>query len=240
MSTISEKTFGARLNNAFTIATVISNLPTYSTDLQELQPINFTAFLNAVAAINIQRTDAKLAYTNAVAERQNVFRKDDLSITKLLVPIKASVEARYGKKSTEFKQTTTAIKKMRSAKPVEYNKKDIDDPNINIVVKVSQSHLSFGSITEAFTDLVQNIQGFPNYDSPRPELTINALQGKVAQLNALNRTVDATITNYKLQQKARIDNYALLFDRANKIKALLLSLYGKNSVEYTSVAKLTV
>lgn len=240
MSTVSEKTFGARLNNAFSIATVISTLPDYNTDLQELQPANFTAFLNSVANANIQRTDAESAYTNAVAERQNVFRKDNLSIMKLLVPIKSSVQARYGKKSTEFDKITTAIKKMRSAKPVEYNKEDINDPNINIVVKVSQSHLSFGSITEAFTDLVQKMQGFPNYDSPRPELTLGALQAKVAQLNSLNRTVDATITNYKLQQKARTNNYVLISERAAKIKALLLSLYGKDSVAYTSVAKLAV
>jgi hypothetical protein len=240
MSTASERTFGSRLNNAFTIATVIANLPDYNTDLQELQPANFTTFLNSVANANAQRTNAESAYINATTTRKNVFRKDDLSIINLLAPIKASVQARYGKKSAEFSQISTAIKKMRSTKPVEYNKQDIDDPSVTITVKVSQSHLSYGSITEAFTDLVQNLQSFLNYDSPRDELKLNALQAKVAQLNLLNRTVDATITNYKLQQKLRTDNYELLSERASKIKALLLSLYGKNSVAYTSVAKLAV
>jgi hypothetical protein len=201
MSTISERTFGSRLNNAFTIATVIANLPDYNTDLQELQPANFTTFLNAVADANALRTNAQSAYTNAVAARQNVFRKDDLSIINILVSLKASVEARYGKKSTEYKQIFTAVKKMRATKPVEYNKKDINDPSISITVKVSQSHLSYGSITEAFTDLVQNLQSFSNYDSPRDELKLSSLQTKVAQLNTLNRNVDSTVTNYKLLQK---------------------------------------
>lgn len=240
MSTTSERTYGSRLNNALTIANAIADLPDYSTDIAELQPLNFAAFLAIVVDDNRKRTQAETAYSTVVADRQKLVHKDELSILKMLTPLKAGVKARYGSKSTEFTQIDSAIKKMSTTKPVEYTKQDIEDPTQTITVKISQSQRSYGSITESFTKLVQNLEDLPNYDSPRDELKLAYLQTQVAALNALNRNVDSAFTKFKILQNTRATNYNIITERASKIKALLLSLYGKKSPKYTTVAKLVV
>jgi len=240
MSTTSERTYGSRLNNALTIANAIANLPDYNTDVTELQPLNFTAFLATVVDANRQRTQAETAYSTAAAARQELVYKSELSILKMLTPLKAAVKARYGGKSNEFTKITAAIKTMRVTKPVEYTKQDIEDPTQTVTVRVSQSQRSYGSITEAFTNLVQNLEDLPNYDSPRDELKLAYLQAQVSALNTLNRNVDTAFVQYKILQAARITNYNIISERANSIKAHLLSLYGKKSPKYTTVAKLVV
>ena len=240
MSTTSERTYGSRLRNALSIANAIANLPDYNTDVAELQPLNFAAFLATVADANRQRTQAETAYSTAAAARQELVYKGELSILKMLTPIKAGVKARYGSKSNEFTKITAAVKTMRANKPIEYTKQDIEDPTQTVTVKVSQSQLSYGSITESFTNLVQNLEDLPNYDSPRDELKLAYLQTQVAALNTLNSNVDTAFMQYKILQATRVTNYNIISDRANSIKAHLLSLYGKKSPKYTTVAKLVV
>ena len=240
MSTTSERTYGSRLKNALTIANAIADLPDYSTDVAELQPLNFAAFLAIVVEDNKKRTQAETAYSTAVAARQKLVHKGELSILKMLTPLKAGVKARYGSKSNEFTKITAAVKTMQTNKPVEYTKQDIEDPTQTITVKVSQSQLSYGSITESFTNLVQNLEDLPNYDSPRDELKLAYLQAQVAALNTLNSNVDTAFMQYKILQATRVTNYNIISDRANSIKAHLLSLYGKKSPIYTTVATLVV
>jgi hypothetical protein len=236
MRTQSERTFGSRLRNCFAIATMLQNIPNFYTDQSDLMPSNYFALLQAVVTDNNARTNAEQDYQTATAERQKLFRKDPNSIVKLLRPIKAAVLARYGKDSTELEQITAAIATLRSKAPAPTRQ----ITPLALQATVSQSHLSYGTMTQSFTDLVTKLEGLNNYNSTRTELTIPALKAQAAQAELLSQVIDAAQMNLKILQARRVSNYALITERANKIKALLLSTYGAKSPEYKAIARLSV
>lgn len=236
MRTQSERTYGSRLRNAYTMVAVLQAIPNYYTDQPELMPSNFFALLQTVDADNVARAAAEQDYRTSTAQRQKLFKKDPDSISKLLLPLKSAVLARYGKNSTELSQIISAIEPLRAKAPAQQDKTDAN----GVQLTVSQSQLSYGSMTKSFKELVTKLERFNNYDSSRSALTIPALKAQLLQAETLNTTIDNTLVAYDFLQARRIANYQLISDRANQIKALLLSLYGVKSAQYKAIAKLSV
>jgi hypothetical protein len=239
-SIVSEKTYGMRLHNCFTILAVIRLAPDFETDQVELMPTNFASFLVEVANSNKARTIAEQEYSTAVAERRDFFAKNENSIHATAIAVKVAVLARYGKDSRQYKTISSIVKKMSYQKPAVKTKPDSENPDNTISTYISRSQRSYGSITENFSDLITVLVSFQNYDNPRQELKLPALQAQVLAAQQHNINTDATHFNYKKAQTLRQENYAILSERANKIKALLLSIYGKKSPIYKQVADLSI
>lgn len=239
-SIVSEKTYGMRIHNCFTILAVIRLAPDFETDQVELMPTNFATFLVEVANSNKALTIAEHDYSVAVAQRRDFFAKNENSIHATAIAVKVAVLARYGKDSREYKTISSLVKKMSYQKPAVKTKPDSENPDNNITTYISRSQRSYGSITENFRNLVTVLLSFQNYNNPRQELKLPALQAQALAAELHNINTDATHFSYKIAQEARQENYAILTERATKIKALLLSIYGKKSPIYKQVADLSI
>jgi hypothetical protein len=239
-SIVSEKTYAMRLHNSYTILAVMQSAPNYTTDQAELLPANFATFLQQVANDNKAHTIAEFDYQTAVANRRLFFAKNENSIHNTVISVKIAVLARYGKDTTQYKSISSIVKKMTYQRPSIKTKPDSQNPDNTITTITSRSQRSYASITENFKNLVTVLLSFQNYDSPRQELKLPALQAQLLAAEQHNNNTDTTYFLYKKAQALRQENYAVLFERASKIKAFLLSIYGKQSSLYRQVAKLSI
>ena len=148
MASISEASFGAKLANAHKMADAITTFTNYSPPNTTESVAAYKALLVATEASNSAVASHTDAYNSAVKARELVFRKNDISVMKLISPIRLAVVAQFGKDSREEKSVSTVITRIRSSKVIEYKTSAGKDKTI------SQSEQSYGSLTQLFKDLV--------------------------------------------------------------------------------------
>lgn len=233
MASNSEVTYGARLNNAKAVTTHLRSFTNYAPPKPDQTADSLEAVTTAARASNTQLAGNIQLYSQAVDNRQGLFKKDPDSLEKIMSPIAATVRSAYGKDSKDMADITRYVNKIRGEKPT----KDKKDPTED---SVSQSAKSYGSMTENFSDMIATLQKLPDYKPANKDLESAALTTKLAVLEQANEAVTAAFGFVKQER----DDRNKLFDQLNalvqRIKSAVLAQYGLKSTEYALIKGLKV
>lgn len=230
MASQSESSFGAKLRKAQDILAFISNFQNYAPPRTEESTTGFAQLLTDIVATNTAETTQQQAYNTNVTTRFNAFRKDEGSAFKRLAPIRAAVEAQFGKKSIEFNQVDAIVKQIRASKLIKFPATTNSTEHA-----LSQSEQSYGSTTQYFTDLVDTLGTLNNYNPSNTNIQIAELTNFKTFLNNINNKVANDFQGLKVARKSRRDLYAELADRVARIKAYVKATYGTQSQEYNLI-----
>lgn len=236
MSSISEKSFGARLQKAYDLLTYVLSFLGFAPPREKDKPENLEILLDGIKVKNADVAQGNKAYTEAVSHRQDLFTSSPTSMKKLLSPILNAVVAQFGKKSVEYKMIAAIVKKIRASRVEKAPKPD--DPDAK--EKVSKSTRSYGSLTQLFNDIVTNLKQLPAYKPVNASITTEALEVLSTSLFESNKAVASTFGVRTKIIAERLAMYADLTDRVGRIKAHTKSHYGVSSNEYTLIKGLQI
>ena len=249
MTSNSEKTFGARLQNAQFLLTYIQNLVDFNPPQATESSAIFKSFIDEIIVSNTVESELTQNYKAAVSARKDAFRSKGKSLSKLLPLIRGAVVAAYGKKSQQAEAIGLIIGKMQSVKldappalpknPVLSNGQ-LPVPNKTLSQTISVSQQSYGSLTKFFNDLINTLVQFANYNPSNIDLQINNLKAFAQVLNNLNIAVADTYQKLVVERKKRLAMYADLSERVQRIKSYIKSQYGTSSESFGLVKSLTV
>lgn len=162
MASLSDDTFGARLRMAQDLVSFFPGFPDYNPPRPEENVENFTARVASISEANFNVSNLKETYMLLVETRRAAYRKNPDSLEEILVPIRAAVEARFGRRSVEVRTLGSLIYKMRSVKLF----KEPKDPTRSADAEASYStvQLSYGSMIQIFNDITASLVSFNGYD----------------------------------------------------------------------------
>lgn len=235
MASKTESSFGAKLQRGNDMHQYISNFPNFAPPRPEESPSEFYNLLGDITMVNMEETMLQQQYSTAVATRVKAFRDDPFSVVKLLAPIRAQVQAQYGKDGIEFKQVDAIVQRMRKTK-LSIRPATADTP----AIKVSQSEQSYGSMLQYFSDLTQVLLQLPGYNPSNPQLQVGQLQAFAQQLVQLSAEVASRYQMVRDCRNRRRARYDELHDRAQRIKAYVKANYGTKSQEYALIKGLLI
>ena len=224
-----ENSFGKKLRNAQDIITFVQGFTNYTPPRTQETLVAMQTLLTSVISANATEASTRQQYRAAVDTRTTAFNKGTNSIPKLLVAIRAAVEAQYGKNSPEAGAIHSILRTIRAGKSVPTPSKTEGE---EAAQAVSRSQRSYGSQTQLFNNLVNTLNQLPGYNPSNPAIKIAALQTFVTQLTTLN---NAVAQKYAALQSARANRMVLytdLNDRTQRVKAYVKSQYGQVSNEY--------
>lgn len=234
MASNSEVTFGARLNNASTIATHLHAFTTYTPPNPNQSAAGLDGVIANIKTQNSTTAGNKQTYSAAVEKRQKLFTKDADSLVKLMSPLGAAVRSIFSKTSKESSDMATMITKIRGEKV----KKDKGEPNAEFV---SQSEKSYGSMTQNFADIIATLQKFGAAYKPANEtIKLDSLTAKLDLLTQANTDVATAYGTLKESTDDRNVLYKSLTGLTQGIKDAVKSQYGLKSTEYNLIKGLKV
>ena len=234
MKSKSEKSYGARSANAAKVRDAISSFTNYAPPLETETKEAYNSLIMQANESNLSVSIAIDNYNSAVRNRSNAFIKDTISVKKLLSPISKAVIARFGKDSREATQIKGMIADLRKTKLIKVTNANGD------VHTISQSEQSFGTLTQAFKNIVATISNFVNYNPSRAELKLPALQSFAASLDELNQKANSSLLVLREKRGERNSLYDDLSVRTQRIKAYVASEFGNSSLEYKAIKGLNV
>ncbi len=235
MASISERTFGSRLLKAQDMATYIAGFVGYAPPRPQESVVNFDLLIGEVITANTDETAKETAYTTAVSNRHNAFRTNPNCVYKLLALINGAVSSQYGRKHSKTVQISALIRKLRTGKLIK-----VPASATAPAYLLSQSEQSYGSITQAFNDIITTLTVFGDFAPSNVNLQIATLQTFSASLTTLNIVVPETRSKLKTARDKRLALYTELSDRATRIKEYVKSNYGTQSPEYALVKGLKI
>lgn len=237
MKSVSEQTFGARLENAKKFLTTISSFANYQASRPEDSIAEYQKLVNECDKENTSVATGLGEYTMTVDKRSKAFAgKENTSIDKLLSPIAKAVAGQYDKTSKEYDTIMSIVNRMRSQKL----EKAPADPTEDKKETISKSELSFGSKFQNFKNLISTLETFGNFNPVNADIKTDKLKTLVAELEILNTAVNAKLAPLTLARSKRKEFFEDLSKRAQRIKANISSIYGNDSVEYKQVKGLKV
>jgi hypothetical protein len=234
MSSTSENSFGARLSNARKMRDAITTFANYAPPRTSESLAELDLLIAATQTSNNAVATAIDSYNDKVKMRQAEFRTNDISVIKLLSPIKSAVVAMYGKDSRETTAVSNLVARIRESKSIKIVDANGDERTI------SQSEQSYGSLTQMFKDLVATLTHFGNYAPSRTELKLASLQTFIIGLDSLNTAANISAIQLRNSRNTRNTHYDDLKERAQRVKAYISSEYGIQSKEYSLVKGLTI
>lgn len=243
MPSQSESSFGNRLANASKLKEYVNNFSiAYAPPLPELSLANLTSQITDLTAVNQSVAENFQNYSVVVDNRSKLFRKTDTSVEKILSKIFNAVKALKGSEAQETKAVSAYITKMRSVKlkKTTVPNNSTPDPTDTVEKKgISQNELSYGSITQNFSDMLEVINSFgPAYNPAADNIKLPALQILLTTLQSTNNAVASTYAALQMQRKDREIKYIQLADVCQRIKYAVKSQYGNSSQEYNLVKAL--
>lgn len=197
----------------------------------------------ALAAIQTVKT-TKTAFDNSTNGREIIFA----SLQKLSTRIVNALEATTATTQT-IDDAKTVNRKMQGKRAGSSKKHTLEDagtlpdpslPPVPTTISVSQ--LSFDSLIDNFTKLIQVISSEPSYLPNETELKVATLNTLVTSLKTANTAVINANTTYS---NGRISRNTMLYgadtgltDLAGEVKKYIKSLFGATSPQYKQVSKL--
>ncbi|HRQ31011.1 MAG TPA: hypothetical protein PLU49_13090, partial [Saprospiraceae bacterium] len=219
----------ARLARAEDLVTYISGFENYGPPRPEETIESMKALIRTLFDVNANVAARQKDYSTAVDVRFNAFWKVDNSVQKLIVQIRAAVEAQFGKKSTEAAIVNRIIKRMREIR-IRKAPANLETPAGQTAA--SRSDRKFGTLTHFFNDIVTTIENTAGYDSTNERVKKQTLKDTAANLSLLNAEVAKKEQELKSASDHRLLQYAELKLRADRIKAYVKGFYGMKSQEY--------
>jgi hypothetical protein len=251
MSNFSEKSFGARLMRAQNVLTHIQNLSQYNPPEADQGKAAFASFLDDIGEANTTESELEQQYKAKTEARRLAFKENTLSIIKILPQIRGAVEAKFSKKSQEYKMVSSIIAKIRDVKvgneAVAENQGQENEgeeggsgEEDNSLDSISKSQQSYGSLLGYFNELVAALSKMNGYAPANAALQVAQLQAFAESLDVLNQNVMQKAYELHEQRKERLGLYRDLSGRVQKIKAYVKSEYGATSDQYEQIRAIEV
>lgn len=235
MAQKNEKTWGARLQNANTIVTLLNSYGNYKPYRTKESIASLQTLITEIEAANTAVTRAQAPYKAAVQERKAAFD----TIKRLLSPILGTAKASFGKTASETVEISKLITKIRGEKPSSVSVTDVEGKTTTRTV--SQSETSFGSIAANFNSIVAVLeQKDKDYEPANPEIEAAALRTLYNNLANLSQQVTITLNQLTQAIKTRADLYKDLADRIQQVKNAVKGQYTISSSEYKGIKGLQV
>lgn len=133
MSSKSHQSFTSKLGNAQTMLLAIQEFTTYVAPKPDATPAALDTTITALQTLENDLNDAQTQYHVRVQDRQNIFDTQDLSIYKLLAPIRTFVEALTSSTDPQYIEINRLTKRIRGA----VSKKTAQNTNV-VLTKKSQ------------------------------------------------------------------------------------------------------
>jgi hypothetical protein len=239
MASTSEVTYGSRVANAEKISTHLKSFTGFVAPTTDTTIVNYDSLITVMKTGNSTVATGKTSYSKAVDIRKKHFTKEDDSVSKLLSLIISAAQSKLGKKAKEVQDLKSLVAKIRGIKPKKLKKTTTPTPALEETV--SQSVRSYGSITQTFADIVAGLVALgTNYAPVRAEIKLPALQAKLVEITAANNAVTTTFGALKKAVDNRLEMYANLSERTQRIKDAVKSQYGLKSTEYKLIKGLRV
>lgn len=229
MATSRETGFGSKLNNAKTMFTYLQTFLNYQ-PLQEQDSLKFLEQnISNLSELYDLEASKEQSYTLSVDIRQKLLKTDNDSLTKLITFINGYVKAKYDKNSKEAITINEQIIKIRGSK----NSKPKDDTDEK---SVSTSQLSYGSVTQAFSNLIISLETLkPSYSPPNETISLSNLKTKLNTIQQATVQINTMIGELAKLRNQRDTQYSVLKESCLRIKEAVKSQYGNSSVEYSLV-----
>ena len=234
MASVSESSFGNRLNNALTLETHLQSIANYSELNSELSIANLNSKVQELLVTNAEIATKVQTYSAAVDAKQKLFTKDSNSISKIVTPVIANVRSIYGKNAIETQNINTLITKIRGIKVVRSTTAQTTDT-------VSQSERSYGTILQTFSDLITTLTIFgTNYSPTNAECSVAKLSQKRDLATQINIKSIEDFGALKIARESRTTKYEQLSQLCQRLKETVKAQYGTQSVEYKLVKGLKI
>lgn len=234
MKSRSEKSYGARANNANKLLQILKSIDGYDPGTNGLYIADFEVLVNLSFRLNSEIAGELVQYSTEVENRQKLFSKDKDSLEKIVTPILGAVRSsrRNFPKDIAYME---AMGKKITGDSIKTNARDLTKKY------VSQSERSFGSRTQTLSDIIDTLATYtPPYNPIKDNLKLPALKDKLIKLRAANSMVTTTHTTLTLKRDERAKHFDLLSTVVYHIKQAIQSQYLVNSPEYKLVKGITV
>jgi len=244
MPSISEQTFGNRLEHGRNLQVALEKISGYAPDNDKLTPGKFNNFLNDVEAANNTVAGAVQALSDARTSRRLAYFGD----AKGGVPGLATLAGRVrdavgsmpgGKNSSSYKQIQRLTQKISNRHAPKKPVTGVPDANKK---EISQSEASYGSLIQAGRDLAAAVAKVPGYNPSAPDLQPAGLVAAMTALANHNNTVSGALVEARNAIAARTELYDSkttgLRAKFQQAKDAVASQFGRRSPEYKSVSKI--
>ena len=229
MASVSESSFGNRLNNAQTLATHLESIANYSELNSELSIANLNSKVQELLITNSEIAIKAQTYSASVDAKQKIFTKDSNSIAKIVTPVIANVRSIYGKNATETQNINNLITKIRGIKVAR-------SATTEITETISQSERSYGTMLQTFSDLISTLTIFgANYSPTNAEISVTNLTQKRDLATQINIKSIEELGALKIARESRTTKYEQLSQLCQRLKETVKAQYGTQSVEYKLV-----
>ena len=234
MASISENSFGKRLENAQALSTNLQSFTNYSELNAELSIGNLNSKVQELLLNNAEVASKAQTYSASVNAKQNIFLKDSNSISKIVTPIIANVRSIYGKNASETENIMNLVTKIRGIKVARSSQTENTET-------MSQSERSYGTILQTFSDIITTLTIFgANYSPTNAECSVTKLTQKRDLATQLNTTCVQEFGALKMSRESRTTKYEQLSQLCQRLKETVKAQYGTQSVEYKLVKGLKI
>ena len=234
MASISENSFGKRLDNAKALATHIQSFGNYTELNVELSLASLNGKITELSNNNTEVATKLQSYSIAVDAKQKIFTKEPNSIIKIVTPVIANVRSIFGKNSKEAQNVSNLVTKIRGIK--------VAKPSVGATTEnMSQSERSYGTILQTFSDLIATLDTLgTNYSPANAECSATELKQKRDLASQINTNSIQEFGQLKIARESRIVKYEQLSMLCQRFKETVKAQYGTQSTEYKLVKGLKI
>jgi hypothetical protein len=234
MASISETSFGKRLDNAQALATNLQEFGNYSELNAELSIQNLNNKVQELLTTNSEVATKIQSYSMTIDAKQKIFLKAPNSISKIITPVIANVRSIYGKNATETQNIGNLITKIRGIKVARSSVTETTET-------VSQSERSYGTMLQTFSDIITTLTTFgANYSPTNSECSVIELTQKLNLATQINKKSVQDFGALKIARESRTAKYEQLSQLCQRLKETVKAQYGTQSVEYKLVKGLKI
>jgi hypothetical protein len=231
MASMSETSFGKRLDNAQALATNLQEFGNYSELNAELSIQNLNNKVQELLTTNSEVATKIQSYSMTIDAKQKLFLKAPNSISKIITPVIANVRSIYGKNATETQNIGNLITKIRGIKVA----------RSSVTETVSQSERSYGTMLQTFSDIITTLTTFgANYSPTNSECSVIELTQKLNLATQINTKSVQDFGALKIARESRTVKYEQLSQLCQRLKETVKAQYGTQSVEYKLVKGLKI
>ena len=234
MASVSESSFGKRLENAQALATHLQSIENYAELNAELSIANLNIKIQELQTNNAEVATKSQTYSMSVDAKQKIFLKESNSISKIVTPIIANVRSIFGKNATETENIGNLITKIRGIKVARTSATESTE-------SVSQSERSYGTMLQTFSDIITTLTTFgTNYSPTNAECSVTNLIQKRDLASQINTKTVQDFGALKLVRESRTTKYEQLSQLCQRFKETVKAQYGTQSTEYKLVKGLKI
>ncbi len=238
MSSKSQSSFASRLGKAKTLQTILSSYTDYVAPTKNASVLILATTITSIENIQKQYNTAKSDYTTKTYERKKVFTENSDSLEKRLSPIRTFIEALKGKNSTELKQVSTAVNKIRGH--IKKTSKILTN-NESETSSISLIERTYASRLANFKNIIDIIASYgESYAPPNTLISVESLNELATEAEAKNNTVDVSLSVLKPIINKRQELFDQLHEQTQSIKNFVKAQYGLNSNEYKQIKGLVI